>query len=293
MITFLKRLRVIAVSAGFAAALSSCADSVGPRTPDPLVQRLIDMGFSPKEIVDRGTYFIVEGDILFLKDALREPAPVAPNTPFDLPQFQWRTNNSVWGTIQNVKVSISPGLSAGWAAATRQAMVEWITISGTIIEFVEAGPADITVSSVPTLPGGAIAQASFPANGKPGSTIQVSSGFESYTASAKLFIMAHEFGHTIGFRHSNWSVNLGGTCGSESANPAGAIRIGSTPETDAASVMNKCSGGTPWDGFSFWDVEAARVFYPVRPVVRTNDQVAGDTIVLTWTPVEEIQYSTG
>lgn len=283
MITFLKRARVIACSAGLAAALASCTDSVGPRTPDPMVQRLIDMGFSPKEIVDRGSYFIVEGDILFWKENLREPPPVEPNGPFDLPQFQWRTNNGVSGTnVQNIRVNITSGLSAGWAAATRQAMLEWSAVSGTIIEFVETGPADLTVSSANIDP--FVALSAFPANGKPGSTIQVDPDFESYSPSEKLFIMAHEFGHTIGFRHSNWSVNLGGNCGPENANPNGAIIIGNTPDTDPNSVMNKCTAGVAWNGFSFWDIEAARVLYDEWPWLSVQMQPNNDRL-LTWTSV--------
>ncbi|MDP3971644.1 MAG: M57 family metalloprotease, partial [Candidatus Nanopelagicales bacterium] len=182
-----------------------------------------------------------------------------------------------------IRVSISGQLSGGWQEATRQAIEEWTAITGSRVEFVESGPAQITVTSACCL-GGAVAIASFPSNGQPGPTIQVSTAYESYTASEKLFVMAHEFGHTIGFRHTNWNVTTE-DCGAEPENPYGAIIVGNTPATDALSVMNKCSGGTEWSGFSFWDVEAARVLYNNSPTLSLTVPPNNDRL-LTWTSVD-------
>jgi hypothetical protein len=241
------------------------------------------MGFARREIIDRGEYFLVEGDIVFWKRDLRSPA-VPPTSP-DSPIFQWRTTNGVSGpNVMNIRVSIDSQLSTSWEDAVRQALVEWNAVSGTLIYFAEGTPADIVIRPSSDLPTGVVAQASWPANAKPGPTVDVSTSFEGLTSGAKLFVLAHELGHTIGFRHTNWNVTVP-NCPTETAGSIGANRIGFTPDTDAYSVMNKCSAGTEWSGFSFWDIEAARVMYSEAPVLWSNEQITGDSILMTWTSV--------
>ncbi|MDP3911435.1 MAG: hypothetical protein Q8Q14_13705, partial [Gemmatimonadales bacterium] len=72
-------------------AISGCSDSVSPRPSDPLVQQVIAMGFHPDEIVDRGDYFLVEGDIVIRKrDLGTSVLPETPSDVFPRPMFQAR-----------------------------------------------------------------------------------------------------------------------------------------------------------------------------------------------------------
>src|SRR5256885_8808869 len=101
----------LAVVLGIAigAALIGCSDSTGTRSPDPLVQRIIDMGFRPDMIRDRGDYFVIEGDIVIWKKDLQAYVGLVPNdNPFH-PQFQWSTYELVgYDQAQNIVVAISP-----------------------------------------------------------------------------------------------------------------------------------------------------------------------------------------
>ncbi len=61
-------------------------------------------------------------------------------------------------------------------------------------------------------------------------------------------LIAHEIGHCIGFRHTDWddrSYSCGGGYDPEDANPVGAIHIPGTPASaDAGSWMLACSANT-------------------------------------------------
>ena len=88
--------------------------------------------------------------------------------------------------------------------------------------------------------------------------------------------MTHELGHTLGFRHTNWSA-LG-----ESVSPWGAGQIPNTPTSDAASVMN---GQTipAWNGFSAYDEKAAIWMYgDTTQITVTN---SGGQPYVTWNAI--------
>jgi hypothetical protein len=234
------------------------------------------MGFRADMIQDRGDYFLVEGDIVFWKRDLQKHSGGLK------PDFQWRTTNIVGNTtVHNIKVALS-GLIAGWDTASREGMGEWDSISGVAIRFVEGTPAAITISRSSSLPPGVAAQATFPSGGNPGPSIQVSTSFDTLTPSQKKFVMAHELGHTIGFRHTNWQTN---DCPIPpcSPGPDGAVIIGHTPQTDDNSVMNGGTAGHVWNGFSTSDLEAARVIYPMWPIISSNDTTTGNPEIIYWT----------
>ncbi|MCD9015613.1 carbohydrate-binding protein [Fulvivirgaceae bacterium QH1ED-6-2] len=71
-------------------------------------------------------------------------------------------------------------------------------------------------------------------------------------ANQKLFAMAHEMGHNIGFWHTDQTT--------------GTIVPG-TPATDPNSVMN--SFVLPWNGFTNYDLVAVRYMYPAGSFTRT------------------------
>jgi hypothetical protein len=179
------------------------------------------------------------------------------------PSFQWRTTNLVNAQgIDPIKVDVSD-LNSSWEAAARAAMAEWNNLSSEIT-FIEGSPADITLISGGTPP---CAVASWPdGSGGTGPTINVDETNQTCgaTAGTRLRIMVHEFGHTIGFRHTNW-VGLG-----ETASPEGAIQIPATPATDGASVMNGNTGGLEYSGFSSYDVIALHKIYPLSLNVVIN-----------------------
>lgn len=104
----------------------------------------------------------------------------------------------------------------------------------------------------------AYAIAEFPSADNAGYRIRVNTSY-TLTESQKIFILTHELGHCLGFRHTNWASD------GEPSQPVGAYQISGTPTTDSQSIMNSGSAfsGVPnWSGFSTYDVIAAQTLYP-------------------------------
>lgn len=248
------------VLAGTLAACSDAPTESAPMVPEAtLEQQVAAMGFRTDNIRDMGAYVVVEGDIRLSKAQLRLAQPVTSNDP-RRPSFQYRTTELVGSTkVYNIVVDLSSlDSDPGWQTAAREALTHWNGINNSYVRLVEGGPADITVEDV-CIDDRYAADASWPSNGNPGPTIVVNSCFRHYTSHAqKVHNMVHEFGHTLGLRHSNY-VQL------NESDPAGAVHVPSTPTSgnDPGSVMN---GGTPlnnWAGFSAADLTAVRTLYPL------------------------------
>lgn len=289
-----------------AALLAACGDVVtsAPRatavvTDDGLRAAIVAQGFQADRIQDHGRYFLVEGDITIDKAVLR--AAVGG------PRFQYTTNNLVsQANAGQIRVDLS-GLSSqpDWQSAARTAMAAWTGISGMYLSMTEGTPADITVTTecrsdgvLARVDGGAAF--GFPANGKPGPQIIVNTCWvvagapTTPSLSARQHTMVHEFGHTIGFRHSNWnqvdcrpSTSCGGNAGALGAN-----QVPTTPTSggDPASVMNGETAGSNWNGFSSHDAFSARWRYPIpNPSSVAITHPLGMTI-LSWTGAPNASY---
>lgn len=290
------RLHAVAAVMASTAALAACADepTAAETGQDPLFQAVVDMGFAPEAILDRGDHFVAEGDILISKSGLRT-APASQTalaSPPSGPLFQWRTSNIVSAsTAQQVRVNLNNlGSVPDWANATREAMAHWNAIPGSALRFVESSSSPhITVytyhssTSSPCSGGsGTVACASWPSNGNPGPTIYINRGSSfTPTYSGKIYNMAHELGHTIGFRHSNMTIST--SCGSAEATN-GATQIPGTPATETGSVMNGCTANYLWNGFSFYDQVAFRELYGAQGPTPTGSIENGHP-KLTWNAV--------
>lgn len=229
------------------------------------------MGFAPQSIVDRGAYFVAEGDIIIRKSSLRPGAPPVPGQamPSSQPHYQFRTPGIInRQTITQVRVDLSGvARDPNWARAVRDAMARWSAIPGSALTFVESTTAPhLTVSLYyPEIEDkcgvGAYACAEFPSGGNPGRWMYINAGNLLLSYSTYLLVATHELGHTVGLRHTNMKV--GTPCGGPE-NTDGATQIPGTPLTDSVSVMNGCPSSLAWSGFSFYDRVAYRTLYPAR-----------------------------
>lgn len=289
---------------GLTLLLSGCSDNEITGTQDsldPLLKRVADLGFRTDMIEDRGDYFLVEGDIVLRKSDLRPGAEDGLR-----PSFQAVTHAQVArSSVQSINVDLR-ALTAypEWATAARTAMSNWSNLAGAAVRFREDSRFSYQIvvttyrETCPSSGGCIIAQASFPiGSGLPGTSIRINLSFNKGlgtggqpTASSRVHNMVHEFGHTIGFRHTNWQQR------GESFNPSGANTVPGTPTSDGASVMNGGTANNNYIGFSYWDRVAARKVYlgfgpATAGSIELNDPgtIEDNHPRLIWTPLPEAQ----
>jgi len=220
--------------------------------------------------------FLVEGDIFLSKDQLQELSGVTTNELVIAGEEHYRTTNIVstpsTGT-RIITVRLGSGFPTYYSTGLDQALARYNSYNLKIsFQRVSSG-GDIVITGSnlgTTSTGGCIlGQASgFPSrNGNPskGFTLSTSSCAINYLSTADKAdeVMAHEIGHCIGFRHTDYMNRS--SCGqnaNEGTAGVGAIWIPGTPTTVSGnynSWMMACTNGSP--SFSSADGTALTTVY--------------------------------
>lgn len=217
-------------------------------------------GFNSKwsEKTADGSY-LIEGDILLSKSQLQEMSSQAPSNNIVVANEEhYRTFNlvSVPSTgSRNITVRLGSGFPSYYSAALNSALARYNNLNLRIrfTRVTSGGNIVITGANLGTSGGGCIlGQASgFPTNGNPapGFTLSTSSCATSYlnTQTKADEVIAHEIGHTIGFRHTDYINRAScGPGGGESAGSIGAVFIPGTTGTVSGSYnswMMACTNG--------------------------------------------------
>jgi len=211
---------------------------------------LVSLGFDAQKIVYEKDRVVVESDIIMTIPELKARVEQWKKDGATGPQTEQRRNTYIVSNTYNTNVRfyIESSVPTAWRTAIQGAVNNWNAVNGTRLGM-----------SIITSPSGVytrifmgfesanwIARAYLPtSNGRPGVSVEINSNFNSLPASQKLFAITHEFGHTIGFHHTN---QTSGT------------HIAGTPTVDANSVMN--SFVLNWAGFTAGDVLATQILYP-------------------------------
>lgn len=246
-----KTLHLVAGLAMMALLFHSCqedqAASKDNLVSKEVLDRIWEMGFSNENVSRIEEGYLVEGDIILTEEDLHDHGD---HTTLRIAEVeQYRTNNVVTGLPRVITVSMDDNLNstAGYSQALVVALARFnsenlgltfqhIGLSGGNIHFKKQG-------------GNFLASAGFPTNnGNPYSLIKMNSNaigsgssnqFINYCAT----IMAHEMGHCIGFRHTDY-MNRAYSCntgGNEGAGSVGAVHIPGTPTgPDSESWMLAC-----------------------------------------------------
>lgn len=253
-----------------ALAFSSCSkesDSVtktGEVTPEVLSQ-IKQMGFTTQGVAAVDGGYLVEGDIFLTADNL------AAHSPAQLlrvgAEEQYRTTNLVTvGTGRTVSVGVSTALPLAYVTATDEAIARY-NAQSLLIRFVRVtSGAEITLAQAPKR-AQYLASGGFPTGGNPYNQVLINSGAIG-TANPTTYIatiLAHEIGHCIGFRHTDYmdrSFSCGGSVSNEGASTVGAILIPGTPAAaDPNSWMLACIGSGVNRPFNPNDVTALKYLY--------------------------------
>lgn len=207
--------------------------------------------------------YLIEGDILLSKAQLQEMSGATPtNNIIVADEEHYRTYNIVTtptsGT-RTITVRLSGTFPSHYSTGLDNALARYNGISGLKIVFQRVnsgGEIVITGADLGTSGGGCILgrAAGFPdANGNPspGFTLSTSSCATTYLSTADKAdeVMAHELGHCIGFRHTDYKKRA--SCGpgpGESAGSIGAVHIPGTPTNVNGSYnswMMACVNSSP------------------------------------------------
>ena len=262
----MKPLLFVALVAIFA-GLSACSKTE-PAPPAPAEQglsqeikaKISTLGFSPDEAYAADGGYIVEGDIFLSEEDLSAVNPVQSLIVGDVEHY--RTTNLVTGLPRNIRVRYT-GTTTSISNAINAAIARY-NARGLRITFtrVTTSPYHITVSNVSGTD--YIASAGFPSGGNPYNSIKFNTAYAGWNANTLTSVIAHEMGHCVGFRHTDYMNRAYscGTGGNEGSAGVGAIHIPGTPTgPSAASWMLACIGNGTNRPFTASDVTALNYVY--------------------------------
>lgn len=221
-----------------------------------------------------GEYYLVEGDISIPKENMDGYKKMISADQSPVTRQAYANSIISRDNVSDIKVKIDPVLANNydWKEAILSAMDYYNQIEESAICMYEVlDNPDITI-----LYGNIDAWASgeFPSgNGKPGRIIQISSISNPLSLKQKTYLIVHEMGHNLGFRHTDYLTaypQYGYKA--EGYTIYGANHIAGTPtgtvsSKDSHSVFNSSLfyGGdvVSWSSFSYYDLIAIRTLFPV------------------------------
>ncbi|RNI25931.1 M57 family metalloprotease [Rufibacter latericius] len=265
-LTHTLKLAAVALVLGFSSCSSAEEEIVEKAAVSKeTLAKIYEMGFGTTDVqVVEGGY-LVEGDILLTDAEL--------NAKHDHKFLrvgeteQYRTTNLVnAGTGRNITISIDPTLPSTYVTALDAAIARY-NAQGLLITMSRvATGGNIYLKAAPKS-AQYLASAGFPVNGNPHNQILIATRHIGTNPNQNWFatILAHEIGHCIGFRHTDYmdrSYSCGGSYTNEGASTVGAIHIPGTPTTaDATSWMLACIGSGQNRPFNANDVTALKYLY--------------------------------
>ncbi|MCB0633496.1 MAG: M57 family metalloprotease [Saprospiraceae bacterium] len=258
-----KLFKLIIPVLGLAFIVGSCqkdrsVDLASEVVPQNIIDQIARMGFNPDGIERVEEGYRIERDIIITEEFLSENPTrhIVPN------QEQYSTNNLVSTNGSRVITMYAPeggrnGYSAGMIAGLDLAIARYNSenLEISFQRVTSSGGADISMTRLSKRDErrGVLGSAGFPtASGDPYGQIKMSGILEStygLSTGGIATIIAHEMGHCIGFRHTDWfdrSISCGGSTSNEGTAGVGANHIPGTPTgatLSAKSWMLACTDG--------------------------------------------------
>ncbi len=245
-----KTFRFFLAAAFTTTLFAACKKNNTPATEEGLTQaernQISGLGFTASNAYKTDGGYIVEGDIFLSAEDLNK-APQTVNLVRVGDEEQYRTTNLVTGLPRTLTVRYT-GATASISAALDAAIARYNALPATYrLRFtrVAAGAAaNITISNVSGV--AYIASAGFPSGGNPYNSVLFNTAYAGWNANTLASVLAHEIGHCIGFRHTDYAqrqYSCGGAAVNEGQAGVGAILIPGTPAApDPNSWMLACIG---------------------------------------------------
>jgi len=214
--------------------------------------------------IDEG--YLVEGDIIITPELLSS----SPQSQFLRVgnEEQYRTTNLVKSLPRTITVSLDRRMPSAYGAVLTE-MVNRYNALNLQVHFQQVSSGGQIVFKVAH--GSYLASSGFPSSqGSPYPTVNVNTNAIGTGSSATFInyaatIFAHEVGHCIGFRHTDYmnrSYSCGGSAVNEGASTVGAIQIPGTPSgPDPNSWMLACIGANQNRPFNANDKTALNYLY--------------------------------
>jgi hypothetical protein len=208
--------------------------------PQDVLTKISALGFGTSTVQKHEDGYLVEGDIVITPELLNQTPDMKLLRVGT--EEQYRTTNLVTGLPRVITVSVNSRLPAFISNGTNEAIARYnaqglrITFqrvaSGGTIDIVKAG-------------GNYLASAGFPSGGDPYGQVKVNSNaLSGQPLGTVASDIAHEIGHCIGFRHTDYmnrAYSCGGSAVNEGASNVGAVHIPGTPTgPDPNSWMLSC-----------------------------------------------------
>jgi Dual-action HEIGH metallo-peptidase len=239
----LKPLALLLI-AGF--AITSCKKEVKEDVQEGVSQetlaKIANHGFGTSNVQKDEDGYLVEGDIILTEEFLNSTPGgnylrIAENE-------QYRTTNLVTSLPRTITISSSGQINSNLSSAIDGAIARYNAQNLQLHFQRVASGGDINVRVV----NGAsyIASSGFPSQGDPYREVKFNKQYQNWNQNTLISVMTHEWGHCIGFRHTDYmdrSYSCGGSPSNEGASSIGAILIPGTPSgPDAGSFMLACIG---------------------------------------------------
>ncbi|WP_299437379.1 M57 family metalloprotease [uncultured Aquimarina sp.] len=251
-------------------------------------------------------YYIIEEDIMIPFDQVNEM--ISSNNSAK----QYHSNNIVTNnrniTIRGVNQGAND-LTISQQNALTQAIQNYNDLDIGLNFILTFGPRDNTmdINAIEIIDSRAGASADFPFNGNPGPEVRIFSGTRNLNAQILRHIWIHEFGHTLGLRHTDWFSRE--SCGLDSSEPInppgfpnanGANHIPGTPTGfDPNSVMIACYNNSVPGEFGGFDIVALNFLYPLSLSLTGSSLICNNSteiynlnntnFPITWTTSSNLQ----
>lgn len=226
------------------------------------VQLIKSAGLNPEGAYKLDGKYMVEDDLLLSAAELQDLSKNNGPNLVVAGDEQYRTTNLVTGLPRVIKIRYG-GTNSAVSNALNAAIARY-NAKGLRVTFQRVTTGyHINVTTVTSA--SYIASAGFPSGGNPYNSIKFNLTYAGWASSTLTTVMAHEIGHCIGFRHTDYmsrEYSCGGAHYNEGSAGVGAIHIPGTPTGPVAnSWMLACISNGVNRPFNSSDVVALNYVY--------------------------------